>query len=39
LSSGGDGENAAQFEVVGRKNGTFLISIRLVPSMGRPRLP
>ncbi|PYT70562.1 MAG: hypothetical protein DMG39_15520 [Acidobacteria bacterium] len=23
LSSGGDGENAAQFEVVGRKNGTF----------------
>ncbi len=34
-SSGGE-ENSAKFEVVGRKNGNFLISIRLVPSLGRP---
>jgi hypothetical protein len=34
-SSGGE-ENFAKFEVVGRKNGNFLISIRLVPSLGRP---
>jgi hypothetical protein len=34
-SSGGP-NNAAQFEVVGRKRGSLLISIRLVPSMGRP---
>jgi hypothetical protein len=37
LSSGGDQENVAQFEVAGKKNGTFLISIRLVPTMGRPQ--
>ena len=36
LSSGGDEENVAPFEVVGKKNGTFLISIRLVPALGRP---
>ncbi len=37
LSAGGsEEENVAQFEVVGKKNGTFLISIRLVPTMGRP---
>jgi len=36
LSSGGEDENAAAFEVVGKKNGTFLISIRLVPALGRP---
>lgn len=36
LSSGGEEENAAEFEVVGKKNGTFLISIRLVPALGRP---
>ena len=36
LSSGGEEENAAGFEVVGKKNGTFLISIRLVPALGRP---
>lgn len=36
LSSGGEDENAAEFEVVGKKNGTFLISIRLVPTLGRP---
>jgi hypothetical protein len=35
-SSGGGAENFAKFEVVGRKNGSFLISIRLVPSLGRP---
>jgi hypothetical protein len=33
-SSGGE-ENFAKFEVVGRKNGNFLISIRLAPSLGR----
>lgn len=36
LSSGGEDENAAAFEVAGKKNGTFLISIRLVPALGRP---
>jgi hypothetical protein len=36
-SSGGE-ENSAKFEVVGRKSGNFLISIRLVPSLGRPLL-
>lgn len=35
-SAGGEGQNVAQFEVIGRKNGTFLISIRLVPNLGRP---
>lgn len=35
-SSGGT-DNVAKFEVVGRKNGNFLISIRLIPSMGKPR--
>jgi hypothetical protein len=35
LSSGGP-ENAAHFEVVGRKRGSFLISIRLVPVIARP---
>lgn len=38
VSSGGGTENAAKFEVVGRKNGSFLISIRLVPALGRPVL-
>jgi hypothetical protein len=37
-SSSGGTENSAKFEVVGRKNGSFLISIRLVPSLGRPQL-
>jgi hypothetical protein len=36
LSSGGT-ENSARFEVTGRKNGNFLISIRLVPSVVRPK--
>ena len=35
-SSSGGAENLGKFEVVGRKNGNFLISIRLVPSLGRP---
>jgi hypothetical protein len=35
-SSSGGAENSAKFEVVGQKNGSFLISIRLVPSLGRP---
>jgi hypothetical protein len=37
LSSGGEEDNVAQFEIVGKKNGTFLISIRLVPALARPR--
>jgi hypothetical protein len=36
-SSSGSAENLAKFEVVGRKNGSFQISIRLVPSLGRPQ--
>jgi hypothetical protein len=36
LSAGGEEGNVAQFEVIGKKNGTFLISIRLVPTLGRP---
>ena len=35
FSSGG-ADNLAKFEVLGQKNGSFLISIRLVPSPGRP---
>jgi hypothetical protein len=35
-SSSGGTENSTKFEVVGRKNGSFLISIRLVPSMSSP---
>ena len=35
--SNGEEENAAQFEVIGRKNGAFLISIRLVPNLGKPQ--
>ena len=35
-SSGGS-NNSVHFEVVGRKNGSFLISIRLVPGLSRPR--
>ncbi len=35
-SSSGGAENLAKFEVVGRTNGSFLISIRLVPFLGRP---
>jgi len=36
LSSGG-AENLAHFELVGRKRGTFLISIRLLSSSAHPR--
>jgi hypothetical protein len=35
-SSSGGTENLAQFEVVGRANGSFLISIRLVTSLRSP---
>lgn len=38
LSSGGL-DNAAHFEVVGRKRGSFLISIRLVPVIAHPTPP
>ena len=34
--SSGGAENLGKFEIVGRKNGSFLISIRLVSSLGRP---
>jgi hypothetical protein len=37
LSSSGGVENLARFDLVGRKNGSFLISIRLVPSIARPQ--
>jgi len=36
VSSRGGAENLAKFEVVGQKNGSFLISIRLVPSLRSP---
>jgi len=36
-ASSGGAENVAQFDVVGKKKGRFLISIRLVPSQGRPQ--
>ncbi|HEX8836503.1 MAG TPA: hypothetical protein VF748_06185 [Candidatus Acidoferrum sp.] len=35
--SSGEDENSAKFEVIGRKNGAFLISIRLVPNLGKPQ--
>lgn len=35
--SSGEEENTAQFEIIGRKNGAFLISIRLVPSLEKPQ--
>src|SRR5882762_2456025 len=37
LSSSGGAENVARFDLIGRKNGSFLISIRLVPSFARPQ--
>ena len=37
LSSNGGTENVARVELIGRKNGSFLISIRLVPSLVRPQ--
>jgi hypothetical protein len=36
-TSSGGAENLAWFEAVGRKTGSFLISIRLVASLGRPK--
>jgi hypothetical protein len=35
-SSSGGTENLARFDIVGRKNGSFLISIRLVPNLAPP---
>jgi len=37
LSSSGGAENSARFDLLARKNGSFLISIRLVPSLVRPQ--
>ena len=37
LSSSGGSENFARFDLTARKNGSFLISIRLVPSLARPQ--
>jgi hypothetical protein len=37
LSSSGGGENYARFELIGRKRGSFLISIRLLPYVASPR--
>ncbi len=37
LSSSGGQENIARFDLVGRKKGSFLISIRLAPSLGSPQ--
>jgi hypothetical protein len=36
-SSSGGSNNVARFDLVGRKRGSFLVSIRLVPWMTRPR--
>lgn len=36
ISSSGGAENFARFDLIGRKNGSFLISIRMVPSPIRP---
>jgi hypothetical protein len=36
-STSGGKENLARYEVSGKKNGSFLISIRLVPTLGRPQ--
>lgn len=37
LSSTGGADNSGSFELVGRKRGSFLISIRLIASAGPPR--
>jgi hypothetical protein len=37
LSSSGGMDNFARFELTGRKNGSFMISIRLISSLGRPQ--
>ena len=37
LSSSGGTENSARFELTGRKNGSSLISIRMIPTLSRPQ--
>jgi len=37
VSSSGGADNSGRFELVGRKRGSFLISIRLLASLGPPR--
>lgn len=37
LSTSGGTQNSVQFEITGRKRGSFLISIRLLPAVGPPR--
>lgn len=37
LSSTGGAENLARFDLIARKNGSFIISIRLVPSPAHPQ--
>lgn len=37
LSSSGGAQNFARFDLIGRTNGNFLISIRLTPVFGKPR--
>jgi hypothetical protein len=37
VSSTGGSENVARFHLAGRKNGSFVISIRLVPSLTNPQ--
>jgi len=37
VTSGGGAENVAQFELTGRARGNFLISVRLLPTLGSPR--
>jgi hypothetical protein len=37
LSTSGGAENSVQFEITGRKHGSFLISIRLLSPVGPPR--
>jgi hypothetical protein len=37
LSTSGGAKNSVQFEITGRKRGSFLISIRLLPAVGPPR--
>jgi hypothetical protein len=36
VTSSGGAENVAQFELTGRERGNFLISLRLLPTPGRP---
>jgi hypothetical protein len=37
VSSSGGGDNAAQFQLVGRQRGSFVVSIRLMPTQNTPR--